>query len=98
MKLDNISFSSPKIICVSRDITCGCPYDIHGIAQVCLYVRHLLFDPQPFLVSMVSGYAAQYVHIYSIKLLNLHHTRSFTIGRPTVRGFKVNDCPHTQQN
>ena len=32
MKLDNISFSSPKIICVSRDITCGCPYDIHGIA------------------------------------------------------------------
>ena len=34
MKLDNISFSSPKIICVSRDITCGCPYDIHGIAQI----------------------------------------------------------------
>ena len=33
MKLDNISFSSPKIICVSRDITCGCPYDIHGIAH-----------------------------------------------------------------
>ena len=32
MKLDNISFSSPKIICVSRDIACGCPYDIHGIA------------------------------------------------------------------
>ena len=32
MKLDNISFSSPKIIYVSRDITCGCPYDIHGIA------------------------------------------------------------------
>ena len=34
MKLDNISFSSPKIICVSRDITWGCPYDIHGIAQI----------------------------------------------------------------
>ena len=39
MKLDNISFSSPKIICVSRDITCGCPYDIHGIA---LYILRKL--------------------------------------------------------
>ena len=37
MKLDNISFSSPKIICVSRDITCGCPYDIHGIV-----LKHLV--------------------------------------------------------
>ena len=45
MKLDNISFSSPKIICVSRDITCGCPYDIHGIALklngVSLFKGHL---------------------------------------------------------
>ena len=42
MKLDNISFSSPKIICVSRDITCGCPYDIHGIAHM---QRHAVLKP-----------------------------------------------------
>ena len=45
MKLDNISFSSPKIICVSRDITCGCPYDIHGIALLQFAaLRSQLFD------------------------------------------------------
>ena len=51
MKLDNISFSSPKIIRVNRDITCGCPYDIHRIALQMISSTGLLGSTDVYLVS-----------------------------------------------
>ena len=68
MKLDNIFFSSPKIICVSWDIICGCPYDIHGIAQQWQKNWfHYKYEPRPLDMAWVIAHAHHYSRSYKVR-------------------------------